>query len=180
MSEIMTAQELSAYLKITTTTIYKLAQQGEIPSFKVGSEWRFKKGLVDRWLENGAGHAPKRVLVVDDEPMICDLYVRALDRKKFTVDVSYSGREAVGLVGRNDYDFIFLDLKMPDWNGVDTFKEMKKRNIRSIVVIVTAYPDSELLVEAMKLGPLTVILKPFDLSEIQRSIESLVLMTSRV
>src|SRR5277367_6633029 len=144
MSEIMTAQELSAYLKITTTTIYKLAQQGEIPSFKIGSEWRFKKELVDRWLENGAGHAPKKVLVVDDEPSICDLYVRALDRKKYAVDVVYSGREAIGLVSRNNYDFVFLDLKMPELNGVDTFKEMKKQNIRSIVVIVTAYPDSEL------------------------------------
>ncbi len=71
MNEIMTAQELSTYLKITTTTIYKLAQQGEIPSFKVGSEWRFKKELVDRWLEKGVGHSPKKVLVVDDEPAIC-------------------------------------------------------------------------------------------------------------
>lgn len=81
MSEIMTAQDLSAYLKITTTTIYKLAQQGDIPSFKIGSEWRFKKELIDRWLEKGAGHAPKKVLVVDDEPAICSLYARALDKK---------------------------------------------------------------------------------------------------
>jgi two-component system, response regulator, stage 0 sporulation protein F len=180
MNEILTAQELSTYLKITTTTIYKLAQQGEIPSFKIGSEWRFKRELIDRWLENGAGHAPKKVLVVDDEPTICDLYLRALDKKKYAVDVVYSGPEAIGAVSRNNYDFIFLDLKMPGMNGVEAFKEIKKQNVRSIVVIVTAYPDSELLVDAMKLGPLTVILKPFDLGEIQKSIESLVLMTSKV
>ena len=65
-------------------------------------------------------------------------------------------------------------------NGVETFKEIKKLNLRCMVVIVTAYPDSELLVEAMKLGPLTVILKPFDLTEIQRSVETLALMTSRI
>src|SRR5579872_1804939 len=179
MTEIMTAQELSTYLKITTTTIYKLAQQGEIPSFKVGSEWRFKKELVDRWLENGAGHAPKKVLVVDDEPAICELYKRALDRKKYTVDVAHSGAEAITAASHSAYDYIFLDLKMPEMSGVETFKELKKLNLRALVVIVTAYPDSEMLVEAMKLGPLTVILKPFDLTEIQRSLESLVLMTSR-
>ena len=94
MNEIMTAQELSAYLKITTTTIYKLAQQGDIPSFKIGSEWRFKKDLIDRWLENGAGLAPKKILVVDDEPAICELYVKALDRKKYSVEVAHSGQEA--------------------------------------------------------------------------------------
>ena len=180
MSEIMTSQELSSYLKITTTTIYKLAQQGEIPSFKIGSEWRFKKELIDRWLENGAGHAPRKVLVVDDEPAICELYKRALDRKKYTVDAANSGEEAIQAASQNNYDFIFLDLKMPGMNGVEAFKEIKKMAIRSLVVIVTAYPDSELLSDAMKLGPLTVILKPFDLNEIQRSIESLALMTSRV
>jgi DNA-binding NtrC family response regulator len=77
------------------------------------------------------------------------------------------------------YDFIFLDLKMPGMNGVDVFKEIKKLNLKSLVVIVTAYPDSEMLVEAMKLGPLTVVLKPFDLTEIQRSVESLALMTAK-
>src|SRR5258708_39553747 len=114
MSDIMTAQKLSAYLKITTTTIYKLAQQGEIPSFKIGSEWRFKRELVDRWLEKGAGHAPKKVLVVDDEPAICELYTRALDKKKFAVDVAHSGKEAIAIVSRTHYDFVFLDLKMPE------------------------------------------------------------------
>lgn len=179
MNEIMTAQELSAYLKITTTTIYKLAQQGDIPSFKIGSEWRFKKDLIDRWLENGAGLAPKKILVVDDEPAICELYVKALDRKKYSVEVAHSGQEAIQAAGQNTYDYIFLDLKMPGMSGVDAFKEIKKLNPRTMVVIVTAYPDSELLAEAMKLGPLTVILKPFELSEIQRSIESIRLITSK-
>ena len=175
----MTAQDLSSYLKITTTTIYKLAQQGDIPSFKIGSEWRFKKELIDRWLEAGAGHAPKKVLVVDDEPAIGTLYGKALDKKKFKVDAVTSGAEAIKAVSRENYDFIFLDLKMPDMNGVETFKEIKKINQRTMVVIVTAYPDSDLLVEAMKLGPLTVILKPFELGDIQKSVDSVVLMTSK-
>ncbi len=95
------------------------------------------------------------------------------------MNVAYSGKEAIQAAAQADYDFIFLDLKMPEMNGVETFKEIKKLTLRAIVVIVTAYPDSELLSEAMRLGPLTVILKPFDLNEIQRSVESLVLMTSK-
>ena len=179
MSDIMTAQELSAYLKITTTTIYKLAQHGEIPSFKLGSEWRFKKELVDRWLENGAGHAPKKILIVDDEPAICQMYVKALDRRKYNVEMTHSGSAAIDAARQKNYDYIFLDLKMPGMNGAEVFKEIKNLNSRAVVIIVTAYPDSEMLVEAMKLGPLTVILKPFDLSEIQKSVESLGLMTAK-
>src|ERR1700722_5550518 len=179
MSDILTAQELSSYLKITTTTIYKLAQQGKLPSFKIGSEWRFKKELIDRWLEKGTQTAAKRVLVVDDEPGICDLYVKALDRRHYWVEVVHSGEAALEAVSRQNYDFIFLDLKMPGFSGVDTFKELKLRNVQSMIIIVTGYPDSELLVEAMRLGPLTVILKPFDLVEIKKSVESLVQMTAR-
>jgi two-component system, response regulator, stage 0 sporulation protein F len=179
MNEIMTAQELSAYLKITTTTIYKLAQQGEVPAFKIGSEWRFKKDLVDRWLERGAGLGVRKVLVVDDEPGICEMYRKGLDRKKFQVEAAHSGEEALQALRNSNYDLVFLDLKMPGMNGVETFREIKKLSIKALVVISTAYPDSELLSEAMKLGPLTVVLKPFDLNEIQRSVESLVPMTSK-
>jgi excisionase family DNA binding protein len=177
--EIMTAQELSTYLKITTTTIYKLAQQGEIPSFKVASEWRFKKELIDKWLEKGSSPSQKKILVVDDESAICDLFGKALDKRKYLVEAVHSGAEALEAVSKTYYDFIFLDLKMPGMSGVETFAGIKKLNLKSLVVIVTAYPDSEMLVEAMKLGPLTVVLKPFDLSEIQRSVESLALMMNR-
>jgi len=179
MNDILTAQELSSYLKITTTTIYKLSQQGKLPSFKIGSEWRFKKELIDRWLESGAQTLSKRILVVDDEPGICELYVKGLDRRQYQVDAVYSGQAALEAVSRENYDFIFLDLKMPGFNGVDTFKELKARNVPAMIIIVTGYPDSELLVEAMRLGPLTVILKPFDLGEIKKSVDSLVQMTSK-
>ena len=59
MSDIMmTVDELAEYLKMKTVTIYKHAQSGRIPAFKVGSKWRFKKETIDRWIEeqeNGKG-----------------------------------------------------------------------------------------------------------------------------
>lgn len=177
MSDILTAQDLSEYLKITTTTIYKLAQQGKIPSFKIGSEWRFKKDLIDKWLEAGADNAPRKILVVDDEADICELFVRALSKRGFIVDTANTGQDGIRMATTQNYDLIFLDLKMPGMTGVETFKELKRLNVRSLTVIVTGYPDSDLLAETMKLGPLTIILKPFDLTEIQRAVEALVQMT---
>ena len=49
-SDILTVEELHAYLKIPRPTIYTLAQQGRIPAAKVGKHWRFKKSSIDRWL----------------------------------------------------------------------------------------------------------------------------------
>ena len=48
---IMTVEELAKYLKMKVVTIYKHAQEGKIPAFKVGSKWRFKKETIDKWIE---------------------------------------------------------------------------------------------------------------------------------
>ncbi len=51
---VMTIRELSAYLKISTSTLYKLAQQRQVPGQKVGKHWRFRKEAIDRWLDRQA------------------------------------------------------------------------------------------------------------------------------
>ena len=48
---VMTIDELSVYLKIAKSTLYKLAQEGKLPGQKVGRHWRFRKDAVDRWLD---------------------------------------------------------------------------------------------------------------------------------
>ena len=47
---MMTLQELAKYLKMKPVTIYKHAQEGKMPGFKVGSKWRFKKSTIDKWI----------------------------------------------------------------------------------------------------------------------------------
>jgi len=49
---VFTIDELSEYLKIAKSTLYKLAQEGRIPAQKVGKHWRFRKAAIDRWLED--------------------------------------------------------------------------------------------------------------------------------
>ena len=50
-SEIMTIEECAKYLKTSLSTLYKLAQEGKIPAFKLSGQWRFKKNLIDKWME---------------------------------------------------------------------------------------------------------------------------------
>jgi excisionase family DNA binding protein len=49
-NSMMTVEELAEYLKMKTVTIYKHAQEGKIPGFKVGSKWRFKKETIESWI----------------------------------------------------------------------------------------------------------------------------------
>jgi excisionase family DNA binding protein len=58
---VLTIDELAEYLKISKSTLYKLAQDGRIPGQKVGKHWRFRKDAIDRWLERTPDiRAPRR------------------------------------------------------------------------------------------------------------------------
>lgn len=50
-SDVLTITELAIYLRIPKSTLYKLVREGRIPSQKIGRHWRFRKGAIDRWLE---------------------------------------------------------------------------------------------------------------------------------
>jgi excisionase family DNA binding protein len=51
-NEILTIEEVAAYLRLTPQTIYKWAQEKRIPAVKLGKEWRFRKSILDRWLDD--------------------------------------------------------------------------------------------------------------------------------
>ncbi len=53
MREIMTARQVAEYLQVDERTIYKLARKGDVPSMKVSGQWRFKRALIDAWIEEG-------------------------------------------------------------------------------------------------------------------------------
>lgn len=58
IGEILTIQELAAYLKISKSTIYKLVREGKIPSQKIGRHWRFRKEAIDQWLDGSQSNVP--------------------------------------------------------------------------------------------------------------------------
>ena len=56
--DVLTIEELAAYLKIPKSTLYKLVRERKIPSQKIGRHWRFRKGAIDHWLEEKPANAP--------------------------------------------------------------------------------------------------------------------------
>jgi len=62
--DILTIKEVASYLKLTERTLYRLAQEGLVPGFKVGSSWRFKRADIERWIEG----QKERVLKAETHP----------------------------------------------------------------------------------------------------------------
>jgi excisionase family DNA binding protein len=157
----MNIKDTAAYLRLNYMTVYKLAQKGQLPAFKVGGTWRFKKDILDDWVQKKSETISGTVLVVDDDPLIQDILKEIIEDQNCAVSVSSTGEEALELIGRQRFDMIFLDLKLPGLSGTDVFKAIKAKDKDAVVVIVTGYADDPIALEAISLGPLLLIRKPF-------------------
>ena len=101
------------------------------------------------------------ILAVDDEPVVLDSLRRILVLDGFSVDTVESGPEALNLVQRHDYDFLFTDLKMPDMDGVEVVKAVRHLRPDTDIAVITGYATIETAVETMKHGAVAYVQKPF-------------------
>jgi excisionase family DNA binding protein len=172
VSELMTMSELAQYLRFTRQTIYKLLKQREIPAIKINRKWRFDKEQIDNWLKNSVRRDSHRILVVDDEPVIGELFKRSLVEPDYIVTTLTSSVKALELLKTDKFNLIFLDLKMPDIDGAELFRQIREIDKNVPVSIITGFPDSELMVKAMEFGPFMVLKKPFVDDDILNTVHS--------
>ncbi len=159
MTELMTLQEVAAYLRVTKKTIYRLLSQGKIPANKVGHQWRFDNTLIDEWLHRNPVGAT--ILVIDDEEVIRALFREALAELGHEVIGAESSSQGLELVKQREFDLVFLDLKMPGMDGAELFRQIKIIKPELPVTIITGYPDSDMMARALAQGPFGVMNKPF-------------------
>jgi len=107
----------------------------------------------------------KKILVVDDEVQAVRLLKKFLGSKAYEVYTATNAWEALQQIRVVDPDLVLLDLIMPDMNGLDALKEIKKTNPEIAVMIVTALCDEELAKKALQWGADDYITKPFDLDD---------------
>jgi len=180
MENLMDIKQTAAYLQMNKMTVYKLAREGRIPAFRVASEWRFKKELIDRWLMNQLKgkqdydklkadkqleSAAKTVLVVDDEEIIRDFFKRTLT--EYNVFTAASGEEALYCIKKVKPDLVLLDIKMPGIDGIETLRQIKNIDKSISVIILSAHGTLKTNIEAVRLGAYDSIGKPFDLGDMK-------------
>ena len=109
----------------------------------------------------------KSILIIDDEENIRKYLEHSLAKDGFDVHTAQYGQEGLDLLIRKHIDIVLLDLNLPDTNGLDVLKEMKKVDVQSVIIIITAYGDISSAVEAMRLGAYDYLTKPFDIEDIK-------------
>lgn len=114
--------------------------------------------------------ATARVLVVDDESVVIRSCDRILGGEGIEVEGAVTGEDGVKRAEGNGFDLLLLDLKMPDTNGIEVLRRIKAVKPGLAVIIITGYPSVDTAVEAMKLGALDYVVKPFAPAELRSTV----------
>jgi len=113
----------------------------------------------------------ERILVVDDEEVICNILVRRLGREGYSCTTANNGKEALNHFYKEKFSLIISDMKMPEMTGIELLQKIKAIDPKMRVIMVTAYPEIDLAVNAMRLGAYDFIIKPADLDLIVMSVK---------
>lgn len=172
--EVLDVREAAEYLRLNEQTVRRLARDREIPAFKVGGSWRFKRSSLDRWAVSQEQAEPTyKILAVDDDDTIRGLLKRILSGAGYAVEVASGGREALEIASIQTPDLILLDLHMPGMTGPQILEEIRKLYGNVPVVILTGYPESSLMEKALRFSPVTLLAKPSTPEKILESVRSL-------
>lgn len=119
--------------------------------------------------------AEPKILVVDDELVVIKSAERVLKSEGYAMESALGGREAILKMEQNPYDLVFTDLKMPEVDGITLIRWLKKSRPETGIVIITGYPSQETMKEALELGIIDYVPKPFTPSVLldvtQRAVE---------
>jgi putative nucleotidyltransferase with HDIG domain len=104
-----------------------------------------------------------RILIVDDEVTLTNIITRRLIKEGYSCVTAHNGREALSQFYKNRFSLIISDIKMPEMDGMEFLKQVKAIHPAMMMIMVTAYPEIDMAVEAMRLGAYDFLIKPVDL-----------------
>uniref|UniRef100_A0A7C4ARA3 Response regulator n=1 Tax=Desulfomonile tiedjei TaxID=2358 RepID=A0A7C4ARA3_9BACT len=108
-----------------------------------------------------------RIMILDDEPIVCKRLKPALEKHGYDVDTFTDSTEAMNQIQNTAYDIIITDLKMKGIDGMQLLTEAKKKSPTTEVIVITGFATMETARESFHKGVFDFIAKPFKLSEIQ-------------
>ncbi len=112
------------------------------------------------------------VLVVDDEQVVCDLLHEYLSERGYLCTIALNGSDALANLGKQDFDVVMLDIKLPGMSGMGVLREIRLNHSNTATIMITGVIDVDTTVEAMKLGAADYIVKPLDLDRVDTSIRT--------
>jgi DNA-binding NtrC family response regulator len=113
----------------------------------------------------------KSILIIEDDPLVRKTLASQLGKKGFEVVTADTGEGGVRAFGESSPDVVLLDLRLPDIDGLEVLRQIKERNRRAIILIMTAFDDMKTTVEAIKLGAFEYLVKPLNATELDLTID---------
>ena len=170
--DVLDARRAAIFLDMHEETLRRLSREGKVPCYKVGGLWRFNKSMLYRWAESQqVQHAIKRILIVDDDEMIREAVGQVLASGGYAVTLAAGGEEALEIIRKSLPDLMILDLKLPGLSGPDTLHAVRQRYGQLPVIILTGYPESQLMTEALRHSPFLLLSKPATAAQILQSVK---------
>lgn len=114
--------------------------------------------------------AIETALVVDDDTLMREFVVETLIREKIEVVQASSGTQARALMNKREFDMAFVDIKMPGLSGMDLLRWQREAEVSTLTVMITAFGTVEQAVEAMKLGAVDFLMKPFSPEQVEMAL----------
>ena len=177
---LLTVKETAEYLRIPLPTVYYLVQRGQIPAIQIGGRWRIKKSSLDRDILREDKQGQPTVLVVDDDPDLQELFKSFLKKIGFSRVVVGTAKDAISSLRKQKFDLMFLDLQLPDAPGDQVYKTAKQIDPDLNVIVITGYPDSEMLDRILQISPVTVLKKPLKIEQLNQTVKVLSHSIARV
>ncbi|MBN2058335.1 MAG: response regulator [Candidatus Saganbacteria bacterium] len=112
-----------------------------------------------------------RIAVIDDEEGVRESFKMILKIKDYDVDVFEDGEKAIANIKKDKYDLAFIDYKLPGMDGIEVLRKLKEIDPTVEVIIVTAYASESSQANAITLGALEYLRKPFLMEEIYELVE---------
>jgi two-component system, cell cycle response regulator CpdR len=178
----LTTEEVLDYLQVNLRTVYRLIKAGKIPAVRVGRQWRFKRADLDAWLDGQRSRKTRhvaavpspapicperpRVLVVDDEASIRELLTRTLALTEYDVEAVSDARTGLDRLRLGPYDLLIADLRMPVMDGLTLIREARRLQPDLKVIIITGYSTESSAIEAVNLGVVGYLVKPFRVPQV--------------
>ncbi|MEY8758174.1 response regulator transcription factor [Chryseobacterium tongliaoense] len=115
----------------------------------------------------------KKIILIEDETSVVSFIKKGLQENSYEVSVAFDGRTGVQLVQSNDFDLVVLDIMLPEMNGLDVCKEIRKTNKHVPILFLTALGTSENIVLGLESGGDDYLVKPFKFIELVARVKSL-------
>ncbi len=114
---------------------------------------------------------PLKILIIDDEEVICNACHLILSERGHFVERKTDGASGLRALQSNNYDVVLLDMMLPDMEGMEILKIIKQKSVQAGVIVITGYSTVKNALKAMKLGAADYLSKPFSEDDLLASIE---------